>query len=588
MDVADIKSNALPTVIGEREPITIVSRVQQGPAGTEAIGTPGGGITVDGDELFLTPVASNTLMGNNTVDPASPFAISVAQVRSLLSIDQLDNTADVDKPVPTATQTALNLKANLAGALFSGVVAFIAGTVALPGAAFAGDLDTGMWSPAANTLAVTAGGTGVQRWGVGTSTLTGHLLNGTDATYDLGASGANRFRDAFISRGIYAGSFLGFDSNNYWTMSASYMVSRVNGGDRAAIGPSGQLAMRSDGILQWSSTTSPYGTADLTVYRDAANTLALRNSTNAQTLNIYRTYTDALNYERLSVAYSGAFNILSEAAGTGVIRDVRIGAGSGGGVYLRSGGTDRWIVYSTGVLNPGADATYDLASAALQIRDAYLSRYLKIGGAAPAGASGLSVIQAFGTGWATIGGDVLTDATTKSARWGVLHYTNTEKPLTVFYGASTSLGSTVAIGGGTSSGNAATLINFYTAATTTTATGTTRWQLDGSGHFLPAADNTYNVGYSSARVATVYGVTGDFTGRVHAYSGTAIPAGGTAGAGLRLSSTSNFGVFFGSGAPTLSAAKGSLYLRSDGTTTNDRAYINTDGGTTWTALTTAA
>lgn len=71
-------------------------------------------------------------------------------------------------------------------------------------------------------------------------------------------------------------------------------------------------------------------------------------------------------------------------------------------------------------------------------------------------------------------------------------------------------------------------------------------------------------------------------------SGTAIPAGGTAGTGYAFSSTANFGMFFGSGAPTLAAAKGSLYLRSDGSTTNDRAYINSDGNTTWTALTTAA
>lgn len=73
-----------------------------------------------------------------------------------------------------------------------------------------------------------------------------------------------------------------------------------------------------------------------------------------------------------------------------------------------------------------------------------------------------------------------------------------------------------------------------------------------------------------------------------AMGATAIPAGGTAGTGYRLSSTSNFGIFFGSGAPTLSAAQGSLYLRSDGTTTNDRAYINTNGSTTWTALTTGS
>jgi hypothetical protein len=77
-------------------------------------------------------------------------------------------------------------------------------------------------------------------------------------------------------------------------------------------------------------------------------------------------------------------------------------------------------------------------------------------------------------------------------------------------------------------------------------------------------------------------------GSVHAHFSTAIPAGGTAGAGLLVSSTANFGVFFGSGAPSLSAAKGSLYLRSDGSGTTDRAYINTDGSTGWTAITTAA
>lgn len=97
-----------------------------------------------------------------------------------------------------------------------------------------------------------------------------------------------------------------------------------------------------------------------------------------------------------------------------------------------------------------------------------------------------------------------------------------------------------------------------------------------------------NGGTSASNAATAAAnLIGTLSG-VTLASATAIPAGGTAGTGYKLSSTANFGIFFGSGAPTLSAAKGSLYLRSDGTTTNDRAYINTDGGTTWTALTTAA
>ena len=47
-------------------------------------------------------------------------------------------------------------------------------------------------------------------------------------------------------------------------------------------------------------------------------------------------------------------------------------------------------------------------------------------------------------------------------------------------------------------------------------------------------------------------------------------------------------IYAGAGAPTFAAQKSSLYLRTDGSTTNDRAYINTDGNTTWTAITTAA
>lgn len=71
-------------------------------------------------------------------------------------------------------------------------------------------------------------------------------------------------------------------------------------------------------------------------------------------------------------------------------------------------------------------------------------------------------------------------------------------------------------------------------------------------------------------------------------AGTAVPAGGTAATGLLFSTTANLGIFFGSGAPTLSAAQGSLYIRTDGSSTTTRAYVNTNGSTTWTSITTAA
>lgn len=72
---------------------------------------------------------------------------------------------------------------------------------------------------------------------------------------------------------------------------------------------------------------------------------------------------------------------------------------------------------------------------------------------------------------------------------------------------------------------------------------------------------------------------------VTAASDTATTAGGVQAFSM---GTGNFGIYFGSGLPTVSAAKGSIYLRSDGSSTSTRLYVNTDGGTTWTNVTTAA
>lgn len=69
---------------------------------------------------------------------------------------------------------------------------------------------------------------------------------------------------------------------------------------------------------------------------------------------------------------------------------------------------------------------------------------------------------------------------------------------------------------------------------------------------------------------------------------TATPAAGSTAARLLFGTTANFGIYYGSGAPTVSAAQGSIYLRSDGSSTSTRLYVNTNGSTTWTNVTTAA
>jgi hypothetical protein len=77
------------------------------------------------------------------------------------------------------------------------------------------------------------------------------------------------------------------------------------------------------------------------------------------------------------------------------------------------------------------------------------------------------------------------------------------------------------------------------------------------------------------------------TGNITADSASGLVAGG-ASAFIATNVAAGMGIYVGSGVPTVAAAQGSLYLRSDGSTTSTRAYINTNGSTTWTALTTAA
>jgi hypothetical protein len=66
------------------------------------------------------------------------------------------------------------------------------------------------------------------------------------------------------------------------------------------------------------------GAGNAIILSEAANTLALRNGVNAQTFNVYNTFTDASNYERFRIfAQSGAAVIIgTEKLGTGVARDL--------------------------------------------------------------------------------------------------------------------------------------------------------------------------------------------------------------------------------------------------------------------------
>jgi len=90
-------------------------------------------------------------------------------------------------------------------------------------------------------------------------------------------------------------------------------------------GATSQLIWTSD--TSYSTPTSTTGTGDLILTRDAANTLAQRNGANAQASRVYNSYTDAANYERLSLSWQLTSNVgrlAMSAGGSGVVRPIAI------------------------------------------------------------------------------------------------------------------------------------------------------------------------------------------------------------------------------------------------------------------------
>lgn len=121
--------------------------------------------------------------------------------------------------------------------------------------------------------------------------------------------------------------------------------------------------------------------ADVVLARDAANTLAQRNGASAQEHRLYKTYTDASNYERLSISAPSNFEIKAQAAGTGTERGIIIGQTSGNTFgFGTSAGSTTWSITS-GNLLAGTDNVRDIGqSSANRPRHLYLGSDLNVAG----------------------------------------------------------------------------------------------------------------------------------------------------------------------------------------------------------------
>jgi hypothetical protein len=135
------------------------------------------------------------------------------------------------------------------------------------------------------------------------------------------------------------------------------------------------FGVSASGVILGAGATA--GAANVFLYRDAANTLALRNGVNAQRLSVYSTYTDASNYSR------GIFDFQTNAAVL-VIGTQGAGTGSAGQVWFfgPSGLELQILAGSVNFLNHvtfNVDNTYDIgqSASAFRPRNVYVGTSVK-------------------------------------------------------------------------------------------------------------------------------------------------------------------------------------------------------------------
>lgn len=185
------------------------------------------------------------------------------------------------------------------------------------GASFASLSSTGL-SVASGTITTSQPLSLTQTWNAGAVTFKGIDVNITDTSsasgsllMDLRVGGVSKLsasKSGELTAGVTSVSSLrtqliSSGGSGYSTIN----FGSLDGGSPIVSIISQAVRVRSAGAFQWSNDSNVSSqTTSLALERDAANTLAQRNGTNAQATRVYDTYTSATDYHRLAIATARA------------------------------------------------------------------------------------------------------------------------------------------------------------------------------------------------------------------------------------------------------------------------------------------
>jgi hypothetical protein len=148
----------------------------------------------------MADMTTKTYKGRTAGTTGAPEDVAVATLKTDLALGNVDNTTDAGKPVSTAQQTALDLKANLASPTFTGTPALPTGATAITQSA--GNSTTALATTAFTTTADNLKANLASPTFTGTVTVPGLTINdATDLT--INATTGTKIGQAGSKLGFY-------------------------------------------------------------------------------------------------------------------------------------------------------------------------------------------------------------------------------------------------------------------------------------------------------------------------------------------------------------------------------------------------
>lgn len=307
----------------------------------------------------------------------------------------------------------------------------------------------------------------------------GHLTPGGDNLQDFGAT-ATRWRNGYFGGGLQiAGTptvgnlTLSWDSTGGYIQTYSSKPLYLNANGNAVVIGSGTAGLRF-GLASGSNLIND----------DNGVQVGLRNGAIGQQFNIYGSYTDSGNYQRLELlGNSGSYSRINAAkAGTGTNLGLILNAASH---IFAINGTSKWQVDSNGHFAPypnaGQDNAFDIGLPNFRPRNGYFGSSLYVN------AAGANGVPANGVPSMTIYGPAGLPAYAGEVRFQSLDGTSTSGQILV-------------------SSNGLTF-------STGTTTPVSRWAIDrGIGHFIPQSTGL-DLGQPGSQIRNIHS-----SGGLYAYS----------------------------------------------------------------------